>query len=102
MVVLEACYLYLSSHERGDIVLVFKDGECLQQILLKPFPVLSDLSPGTTCADSNMITNISRHAKEALQIRLISSRFDSIKEGTRCKNSALNTVSPPQPGHTGH
>lgn len=46
-------YLYFSSHECGDIILIFKDGECLQEILLKPFPVFSDFFPGTTCTNEN-------------------------------------------------
>lgn len=44
-------YLYFSSHKCGDIVLIFKDGKCLQQILLKPFPVFGYFFSGTTCTN---------------------------------------------------
>lgn len=36
-------YLNFSFDEGGDVVLVLKDGEGLQQVVLQPLPVLRDL-----------------------------------------------------------
>ena len=42
-------YLDLSLDEGGNVVLVLKDGEGLQQVVLQPLPVLRDLFTGGSC-----------------------------------------------------
>lgn len=42
-------YLDLSFDKGGDVVLVLKDGESLQQVVFQPLPVLCDLFAGGSC-----------------------------------------------------
>ena len=42
-------YLNFSFDKGGDVVLVLKDGESLQQVVLQPLPVLCDLLTGGSC-----------------------------------------------------
>lgn len=42
-------YLDLSFDKGGDVVLVLKDGEGLQQVMFQPLPVLRDLFAGGSC-----------------------------------------------------
>lgn len=45
-VIQEVTYRDLSFDEGGDIFIVVKDGDGLQQVGLQPFPVICDLLPG--------------------------------------------------------
>ena len=42
-------YLNLSFDKGGDVVLILKDGERLQQVVFQPLPVLCDLFAGGSC-----------------------------------------------------
>lgn len=42
-------YLDLPFDEGGNIILVLEDGECLQQVMFQPLPVLCDFFPGGSC-----------------------------------------------------
>lgn len=42
-------YLDLSFDEGGNVVLILKDGESLQQVMFQPLPVLRDLFTGGPC-----------------------------------------------------
>lgn len=42
-------YLHLPFDEGGNVVLVLKDGESLQQVVFQPLPVLRDLFMGRSC-----------------------------------------------------
>lgn len=42
-------YLDLSFDKSGDVILILKDGESLQQVMFQPLPVLGDLFPGGSC-----------------------------------------------------
>lgn len=42
-------YLDLSFDKGGNVILIFKDGESLQQVMFQPLPVLCDLFTGGSC-----------------------------------------------------
>lgn len=42
-------YLNLSFDKGGNVVLILKDGERLQQVMFQPLPVLCDLFAGGSC-----------------------------------------------------
>lgn len=42
-------YLDLSFHKGGNVILVLKDGESLQQVMFQPLPVFCDLFTGGSC-----------------------------------------------------
>lgn len=42
-------YLDLSFNKGGNVILILKDGEGLQQVMFQPLPVLRDLFTGGSC-----------------------------------------------------